>query len=201
VVRADTFTSRTAIRLEGTRVLLFSISLLTQAASLLVKTLILLLNVAFAAALVAEAQTELRQLSSFTLQDQFGGTRACRFPSGTWQVITLADKKGSSDVLLWVNHLKGRYGDRLAIEGIADVTAVPAPLRGMVRDRFRKEFRHPVLLDWHGRAVRQLGPRKNQANVYFVGGNGQVLVSVAGTPNPESCARLFAAIDKALAAP
>jgi len=143
----------------------------------------------------------LRQLPSFTLKDQFGNAHDCHFPAKTVRILTLADKKGAAEVLVWVRHLKRRYGHRITIEGIANVTGVPAPLRPMVRERFKKDFPHPVMLDWSGAAVEMLKPRKNLANVYAVDRQGLLLLSMAGPPTEANLAALFAAIDKALAAP
>ena len=64
--------------------------------------------------------------------------------------------------------------------GVADVRGVPGFLRGRVKRVFREGLPHPVLLDWDGGVLGELGPKPGGPNVYLVGCDGRVLLGVAG---------------------
>jgi hypothetical protein len=135
-------------------------------------------------------------VSSFELADQYGRARQCLFPGAGVRVITIADRKGSDQIAAWVEPLKKRYGDKVVIDGLADLSSVPSPLRRLVRERFKEKVQYPVMLDWTGTVVRQFFPAKGMANIYVVDSGGQVLLRLGGAAKEQGLQRLFHVLDR-----
>lgn len=117
---------------------------------------------------------------AFTLRDQFDTNHEFKFPSTKPIVLAVADKKGSDEIEAWAHPLAVRFGDRITIPGLADVSAVPRPLRGYVQSRFKKAITHPVMLDWDGDIASRFKYTKGQANVYLIAPDGRILHRVSG---------------------
>jgi hypothetical protein len=136
--------------------------------------------------------------SSIELHDQFDAPQTLSFPATNVTLLTIADKKGSEQVAGWVAPLKQRFGKRIDIRGLADVSAVPRLLRGMVRKKFQRLQTYPVMLDWSGAAVKAFTYVPDKANVLVLDGHGQILKRISGEANPKAVQDLCAAIDRAL---
>lgn len=129
------------------------------------------------------------------LRDQFDVPRVIAFPTSNLTFLTIADKAGSQQIPEWVTAIKQRFGDRVMIEGIADVSSVPRPLRGMVRRGFQHDLAHPVLLDWSGDVVKTLAFVPSQANLFALDRDGKILKRVAGAATAERVAEICAALE------
>ncbi len=138
------------------------------------------------------------RLESFSMRDQHGKTHRQVFPARKVLVLTVADKKGAEQLERWIRKVKGRYGKRVDLAGVADVTKVPKALRKFVTGEFRKQVTHAVMLDFDGRVVRRLSPAKGKANLFVVGKDGGVACHVAGEWSPAAEAALFAGIERAM---
>ncbi|MGZ8940005.1 MAG: TlpA family protein disulfide reductase [Limisphaerales bacterium] len=136
--------------------------------------LILLLALIFASPALLAAPPDLN-LTSIRLQDQFGRQHEIEFPRQRLTLVTIADQKGSAALGSWLEALKQRYGTNVYHLGIADVRAVPAPLRPFVTSRFKKKYSYPVLLDWSGEAVKRFEPRTALPNIYLLSKEGSLL--------------------------
>jgi len=159
-----------------------------------------LFSVWFSCGLVrADSQTNraLGHVGSFELTDQHGQRHHCRFPKTNLSFVTVADRKGSKQVESWVQHVRQRYGTQIDIEGVADVSSVPRPLRGLVTGKFKKATDHPVMLDWTGAVCRQFAYRRGQVNVFVLDRQGHILNRWAGLANERVLAELFAELDRA----
>ena len=132
------------------------------------------------------------------LHDQFDKPQTLAFPTTNITFLTIADKTGSKQIAGWVAPLKQRFGKRIDIRGLADVSTVPRPLRGMVRMKFRKFQTYPVMMDWSGEAVKAFTYVPDKANVLVLDGRGQILKRISGEANPKAVQDLCAAIDRAL---
>lgn len=132
---------------------------------------------------------------SFELPDQFGVAQRMMFPRTNVMVITVADHKGSEQVADWVRPLKTRFPEHLPIEGVADVSSVPALLRPLVRREFKKRFTRPVMLDWSASVVKPLNCVPQVANVFVVATNGSVLLKLDGTVSEPALTQLFRILD------
>jgi len=135
---------------------------------------------------------------SIELHDQFDAPQTLSFPATNVTLLTIADKKGSEQVAGWIAPLKQRFGKRIDIRGLADVSTVPRPFRGMVRKKFQKLQTYPVMLDWSGEAVKAFTYVPDKANVLLVDGRGLILERISGEANPKAVQDLCAAIDRAL---
>jgi cytochrome oxidase Cu insertion factor (SCO1/SenC/PrrC family) len=134
----------------------------------------------------------------FTLLDQFGTRHEFKFPRTKPTVLAVADKKGSEQIEGWAHPLAEQFGEQIDIPGLADVSAVPRPLRGMVQSKFKKAMTQPVMLDWEGRISSGFKYTKGQANVYLIAPDGRVLHHLAGKAEAGKLADLAARIEALL---
>jgi hypothetical protein len=134
------------------------------------------------------------RLRAFELKDQFGKAQRFQIPLPQVTVLTVADRKGSEQLGGWVKKLKEHYGGRLSILGVADVTKVPAMMRPLVRSRFKQRYEHSILLDWEGVCSRQLTVVADQANLFVLGTNGVVTLTLNGSCDDAKLRQLFGAI-------
>lgn len=141
------------------------------------------------------------RLESFTLSDQFERAHTVAFPRERPLLLTVADRKGAAQVNGWVGPVRERLRARLDQVGVAEVSQVPGFLRGRVRAGFRKEYEHPILLDWQGTLCRVVLAERGQATVLLVSRSGEVVFRATGAVTPEALERLCRAVEKLLAAP
>ena len=132
------------------------------------------------------------------LHDQFDAPQTLSFPTTNVTLLTIADKKGSEQIAGWVTPLKQRFGKRIDIRGLADVSTVPRPLRGIVRRKFQRLQTYPVMLDWSGDVVKAFTYVPDNANVLVLDAHGQILKRISGQANPKTVQDLCSAIDLAL---
>jgi hypothetical protein len=133
------------------------------------------------------------------LHDQFDWPRTLVFPTTNITLLTIADKAGSEQIAAWVAPVKDRFKDALVIEGIADLSAVPRPLRGLVRRKFQKAQTHPVMLDWSGEVVKSFAVLPDRVNVFVLDEEGNILKRLAGKATEEGIEQLGAVLQQALA--
>ena len=135
--------------------------------------------------------------TSFSLRDQFDALHLVPFPRTNLLVLTIADRKGNDQIDGWLAMLTNSVSDRVALEGVADVSAVPAWLRGMVQRKFRDARPHPVMLDWSGGVVGKFPAAKSQANVFLIDREGRVLHHVSGPASEDALAGFSARLKRA----
>jgi hypothetical protein len=119
--------------------------------------------------------TEARgKAAGFVLKDQYNNTHAYGFPKEKVSVLLFADYKGHSQLEPWIRPLYDRYRDGIHIHGVADLSAVPGILRGMVRNAFRKQLDYPVMLDWRGTVSDRYAYQKGLANLLVINCAGEI---------------------------
>lgn len=138
-----------------------------------------------------------RQIIDFELTDQYGREHRYHFPKPNLSLLTVADSKGSAQVESWAKPVRGRYGAKVDIDGVAEMSAVPGFLRGMVAGQFKKQQQYPVMLDWTGKVSRYLGCPKGQAGILLIDRDGRLLREWQGRATDALLSELFAAIDAA----
>ena len=138
------------------------------------------------------------RLHAFALKDQYEQMRHFDFPKTNLSFVVVADQKGSDQLPKWIQPVHDRFGPRIDIDGVADMSPVPAPLRGLVRRSFLKHSSYPVMLDWEGAVVKQFRPRPNVANVYLVAKDGTVLENWSGPATSDQLKQLLAALERHL---
>lgn len=141
----------------------------------------------------------MEKLTNFELTDQDAKTRAYNFPKARVTVMTIADRVGSAQLAPWVKRLYERYGKVIDIDGIADVSMIASPFRGIFRAAFRKQLAYSVMLDWDGSVVRQFGYEKGVANIYVIDRQGYVLKQITGPVTDAAERKLIREIDRAIA--
>jgi hypothetical protein len=132
------------------------------------------------------------------LRDQFDAPLTLAFPTTNIIFLTIADKAGSEQIAGWVAPVKERFDTRVEICGIADVSAVPRLLRGLVRRKFQKAQSHPVMLDWTGDEVKAFGCVSDQVNVFVLDGQGRILKRATGPVNETTRREVLEVLDQAL---
>jgi len=167
------------------------------------KQLILLFLVTLATSIHAAPSAESSVLptnapSSIALRDQFDAPQTLSFPADNLTLLTIADKKGSEQISGWIAPLKQRFGQRIDFRGLADMSTVPRPLRGMIRKKFQAHQTYPVMLDWSGEAVKAFTYVPDKANVLLLDTHGHILRRFSGDANPKALEDLCAAVDRAL---
>lgn len=138
------------------------------------------------------------QLPDFELRDQYDAAREYTFPRSKVAVITVADHKGSDQLEPWIAPVHERYGTRIDIDGIADVSIIARPFHGIFRSAFKDRLTRSVMLDWEGEIVRQFDSRRSVANVYVIDRQGRVRARFWGPASPTRLRELFREIDRAL---
>lgn len=133
------------------------------------------------------------------LRDQFDVPQSLSFPTNHITLLVMADRKGHDQIAAWVSPMKQRFGERIDIRGIADVSNVPGPLRGLVRKKFQQSQRYPVMMDWHGEACKAFTYERGQANVFVLDRSGEVLKRVNGSAQEVFVAEISALIEQRLA--
>jgi hypothetical protein len=156
------------------------------------------LLVAAAAAAETAPTNSAPVVAAFELRDQYDTLHRISFPAATVTVLMVADRKGSEQIGGWVAPLKERYAERIAIEGLADLSQVPGLLRPMVKNKFGKRHTHPVMLDWEGRVARGFRYQTDKANLFVIDREGRVAGQFAGTSNEAALKALFASVDLAV---
>jgi hypothetical protein len=140
-------------------------------------------------------------LASFELRDQYTVSHKISFPAARVTVMTVADKKGSDQIDGWIAPLKKRYGGRIAIEGVADMSKVPGLLRSIVQEQFKKRRTYPVMLDWDGTVARGFNYHKDEANVFVIDRDGRITGHFTGATNEVALRALFVDVDRVLMKP
>jgi hypothetical protein len=134
--------------------------------------------------------TPVEKLTDFELTDQNSATRKYHFPKAKVTVMTVADHKGSDQLAPWIQQLHNRYGRRIDIDGVADVSMIPKPFHNMFREAFRKQLTYSVMLDWGGSVVKQFGYTKAVANIYVIDRRGRIVKQVTGPVSDEAMRQL-----------
>jgi hypothetical protein len=132
------------------------------------------------------------------LPDQFEKPQKISFPNTNLTVLTIADRKGSEQIAGWVEPVAKRFGTRVAVWGIADVSAVPRLLRGTVRSAFRKEQTHPVMMDWWGEVVKKFSPKADVTTLLLIDGHGKILRRYEGAAKAAETQELCKLIEQLL---
>jgi glycosyltransferase involved in cell wall biosynthesis len=151
------------------------------------KVVPLLVGMSLAAAVwvMADEGAMAKRVPAFKLSDQFDTAHAVTFPREKPFILTVADNAGSKQLDAWIEPLKKEFGHHVDFLGVANLTAVPGPLQGMIKGRFKKKMTYPVMLDWSGVVIHAVANEAGKANVYAVGTDGAVLVHETGVATAE----------------
>jgi hypothetical protein len=146
----------------------------------------------------ASPRAEVAKAPAIRLTDQFGQAWRLEFPRAQPSLLTVADQRGSDQVLSWVRSVRESYSQQLDIYGIAQLGPVPKVFRGRIERGFCQAYRQPILLDWGGELARNLGCVKDQANIFLLDRDGTILNRWRGVATETSLAELAAAVQRVL---
>lgn len=132
------------------------------------------------------------------LKDQFDQRHSVKFPLTKLTIMTVADKQGSDGIKSWAHPLAVRFGERIAIAGLADVSTVPKVLRSYVQGKFRKAIAYPVMLDWEGDVCRRFNYTKGTPNIYLIARDGCILTHLSGPADEAALQQLSDMIEAEL---
>jgi hypothetical protein len=158
-------------------------------------------SLALLALCTAASSAPVQKLADFDLTDQAARPRSYRFPKTKVTVMTVADRKGSEQLAPWIQRIRGRYETRIDIDGVADVSIIPKPLREMFRGVFRKQLTYSVMLDWEGTVVKQFSYQKSVANIYLIDRDGRIVRQFTGPITDTAAQELFKEIDRTISEP
>jgi len=158
------------------------------------KKLIVFITVALLAGTAGAQPAVDARAPEFSLQDQYEKTVSLREYEARVVVLIAGDKEGKAQNRGWIQAVKERYGERVVILGIADVSSVPFFLKGKIRNDFKKDG-ESILLDWKGEVFRSYGFAKAVSNIVLIDGHGVIRHRSSGMASPEAVQVLFKRID------
>lgn len=131
----------------------------------------------------------------FSLKDQFGVETAYKFPREKVSILTIGDKEGAEQLEAWIRPLAEKYGDKIELHGVAELSAVPGIAKGIVRNIIKKKSSHSVMLDWSGDVSKSYGFKKDSANLFLIDKQGNIISRQTGAATPAQLQALYAQID------
>jgi hypothetical protein len=134
----------------------------------------------------------------FSLKDQFGKVYDYKFPREKVSILAFGDKDGSEQLEPWIRQIYEKYTDKVDIQGVAELSAVPGIARGIVRAMIKKKSKQPVMLDWEGKVSKEFKYEKKLANIYLIDKAGKVIVKEVGIADEAKLKKIFTEIDKLL---
>jgi hypothetical protein len=151
------------------------------------------------ASCLEQIAAKVAQAPMFTLKDQFQNEHRYAFPRPRSSVLIFADRAGSDQLEDWVRPIYARYQDRVALDGVADLSQVPRFARGMVRAFFRGQLDYPVMLDWSGEVTASYHYQPGEANLFVIDPSGRIVLKVIGGVSHAKLQRVFTALGGLLA--
>ena len=143
----------------------------------------------------ASAENAIGEKSTeFTLQDQYEKTVSLKHFEGRIVVLIASDNEGKAQNAGWTKAIRDKYADRVAIQGVADVSSVPFFLKGKIRSDFKKDG-DSILLDWKGEVFRSYGLTKGAANVILIDKDAMIRHRTSGPASSEAAQELFRKIE------
>lgn len=165
--------------------------------------------VAFIIAVIALARTDRSSLYAgdtnapvvIHLENQWEKPAKLQVPMQHVTILTVADRAGAEQIQEWVAPLKKEFAANIEFFAVADLRAVPRPLRGFVRRRFAKAYDYPIGLDWSGSVADQLTIKEDVANLFVLDRHGHIQATMHGPATAQSVQSLKAEIAKLIGRP
>lgn len=144
------------------------------------------------------ADDKLLTAAEFTLKDQFGTEFSYKFPRQKISILAFGDQDGAEQLEAWLRPIIEKYEDKIEIQGVAELSAVPGIAKGIVRNAIKKRSKNPIMLDWSGDVSKSYKTKKNVANVYLIDAQGKVIAQESDAADDKKLAALYKKIDDLL---
>ena len=156
-----------------------------------------LLFLVFSGVNVAYAQLfASKQASEFELKDQYEKTFTLKFPKDKATVLVFGDREGAKQIESWVRPLVEKYADKIDIQGVAELSAVPSLARGIVRRIMKNQVKYSVMLDWSGAVSKSYGYQKGKANLFVIDKRGGIVAEVEGAASAAELEKIYREINR-----
>lgn len=129
--------------------------------------------------------------AEFNLKDQYNRNYSISFPREKTLILVFGDRKGSSQIEDWVRPLYERYENRVDIYGVAELSAVPYLLQGMVRQIFKSQVKYSVMLDWSGKVSKSYGYQSGKADIIVINKDGNIIFRQTGAMTEGGLNRIY----------
>jgi hypothetical protein len=136
------------------------------------------------------------QASEFQLKDQYNKTFALNFPKDKATVLIFGDREGAKQIESWVRPLVEKYADKIDIQGVAELSAVPEIAQGVVRRIMKNQVKYSVMLDWSGAVSKSYGYQKGKANLFVIDKRGNIVAEVAGAASAAELEKIYREINR-----
>jgi len=158
----------------------------------------IILVMLFLLPIAAESQTLIKaKAPDFSLSDQRDHQVALRQLEGKVIVLIASDKEGTKQNPAWRKAITDRYGERVFMQGVADLRKVPFFLKGSFKRDFQKD-QASIILDWNGEIFKAYGLAENVSNIVLIDKKGSVQYLHSGSAEPGAVDDLFREIDRCL---
>ena len=140
-------------------------------------------------------------LRPFRLKDQEDRVHSFTGEGHTPVVLIVGASSAAGTNTEWDHALTARYGARIAIFRIVDLSAVVRLFESIAKSRIRDGADPPgvpLLLDWDGAIATQCGLDTSETTLMVAGPGGRVSASFRGAPDERSLEQAASAIDHLL---
>ena len=129
-------------------------------------------------------------LIPFTIKDQHGAHHTERRFADSALLAVWADRRGSDFMMKWCSLLTDSLRTEIADAelrriDLAHTKGAPFFVKGRIRDRFRRDFPDPVLLDWKGIFAKTYACAADSCTILLFDDQGKLARRwTVGDPNP-----------------
>ena len=138
----------------------------------------------------------------FTMEDQFETSWSWSSTyKGKPTVLVMSDRSGSEFITKWTTPLIKQYAKRVSFAAMADVSAAPFFIKGLLRSKFREAYSNSILMDWDGDAFEHYLVHDDVPNVLYISPDGIVRIHVWGKGTPGEISAFTRELDRLISQP
>lgn len=143
-----------------------------------------------------KSKPQTSRATDFELPDQFQKTHALNFPRDQVCVLVFGDRQGAEHLQAWIEPVYYKFPGQIEIYGVAELSAVPALVRPLVRQMVKSRTKYAVLLDWTGQVAQSYGYEVGQSLVLVIDKAGNIVIRKTGTANQKDLNAIYRQIQK-----
>lgn len=138
----------------------------------------------------------------FTIEDQFEKSWSWSATyKGKPTVLVMSDRSGSEFITAWTTPLTKQYAKRVSFAAMADVSAAPFFIKGLLRSKFRDAYSVSILMDWDGDAFEHYLVHEDVPNVLYISPDGIVRLHVWGKGTQGEISAFTRELDRCISQP